>query len=88
MSQKTAKGTSKTAKSDFQDTASYHLPPLTLEQQSVVDAYCQGRMEEGLFQRHLASDPVLARYVRLKCRPPSDGWLPPASGTPSKSGGH
>lgn len=80
--------TSKTEKFRPQKTVSSHLPALTLEQQRVVNTYCCGQMEEPLFQQHLASDPVLARYVRLKCRPSREGWLPPTSGMPSKGNGH
>jgi len=80
--------TSKTEELRPQKTVSSDLPALTLEQQRLVNAYCCGQMEEPLFQRHLASDPVLARYVRMKCRPPREGWLPPTSGTPLKGNGH
>jgi len=61
-------GTTKTSELSPENTVTSPLPSLTLEQQRVVDAYRWGHMEEWLFQQHLASDPVLAAYVRRICR--------------------
>jgi len=40
------------------------LTTLTVDQQEVLNAYQSGRMEEADFQRHLATDTVLADHVR------------------------
>jgi len=40
------------------------LATLTLDQQEVLNAYHSGRMKEADFQRHLATDTVLADHVR------------------------
>jgi len=40
------------------------LATLTVDQQEVLNAYQSGRMDEADFQRHLATDTVLADHVR------------------------
>lgn len=40
------------------------LASLTVDQQEVLNAYQSGRMPEADFQRHLATDTILADHVR------------------------
>ncbi|SEI17251.1 hypothetical protein SAMN05216228_103452 [Rhizobium tibeticum] len=47
-------------------------PPLNEEQQTLIEAYRLGRVDEKEFQLHLARDRALANYVQQLCQAPYD----------------
>ncbi|KWV40224.1 hypothetical protein AS026_26525 [Rhizobium altiplani] len=45
---------------------------LNEDQQTLIDAYRSGQIDDEAFQLHLANDPVLANYVEELCQAGDD----------------